>query len=230
MTTIIFIGDSLTEGVGTEENNYITNYPNQVARILGDNYKVVNCGLGGATVMETKLQPEKQYKKTEHFEKGKKAIKEADENGHKIIVSIILGTNDADTCNYGFMENGEEFYNKYKKQFFADYIEIIKELSINCPDFKLIINKPPYSYNNRHHPNFGNLDNIYKMLSEIYNSLYNNGFDCILNDLSIATDTKIMKTEEIINSYYCDKLHFNATGYAYISHFMVDAIKKAEAY
>ncbi len=227
MTRVVLIGDSITEGCGSSNAELFSLAPN-LQRLLGDEYKVINCGKSGATLMDTPSKRPVQYKTLDEYNKAKKEIKDADERGEKIIISIMLGTNDADVASYGFEVFGEEYYNKYKVAYFTEYINLIEELSSITPDFKLIINLSPYSYDSVKHKNFGNLESIWKIQNTIYNTLYDKGFSVILNDLKTPTSKKVLKDEKTIEKFYSDWLHPSDVGYTYLSHFFYLAVKRAE--
>lgn len=110
---IACIGDSITE---------LSNYPNQLANMLGDQYIVGNFGACGTTVLTDSGSP---YKFTE-------AYKEITKFQPDIIISI-LGTNDASPSfehNLGFFVN--------------DYILLLQEFK-NLPSKPevFIVNPPP---------------------------------------------------------------------------------------
>ncbi len=107
------IGDSITE---------LSNYPNQLAKMLGDHYIVGNFGACGTTVLNDSGSP---YRFTE-------AHKEIAKFQPDIIISI-LGTNDASPSfehNLGFFVN--------------DYVLLLQEFK-NLPSKPevFIVNPPP---------------------------------------------------------------------------------------
>ena len=53
--TVLCVGDSITQGTGAK--NQANNYPNRLQNLLGDGYKVVNCGKAASYVMS----PESTY-------------------------------------------------------------------------------------------------------------------------------------------------------------------------
>ena len=53
--TVLCVGDSITQGTGAK--NQANNYPNRLQKLLGDGYKVVNCGKAASYVMS----PESEY-------------------------------------------------------------------------------------------------------------------------------------------------------------------------
>lgn len=99
---IACIGDSITYGKGIEDriNN---NYPAILSRMLGPNFKVVNFGVNGTTLLKKGNKP---YWKTKAFNS---AI-----NYNPDIVIIKLGSNDSKKKNW-----------KYKEDFILDYIDLI---------------------------------------------------------------------------------------------------------
>ena len=107
------IGDSITSG---------TEYPSDLAKLLGSNYSIGNFGDSGATV---RLDSSKPYM-------NQPAFKNAIEFEPKIII-IMLGTNDA---NPDLKQNTSNFVD--------DYITLISEFqSLESKPKVLIVLSPP---------------------------------------------------------------------------------------
>ncbi len=111
------VGDSITEG---------TEYPYDLAALLGANYSVSNFGVGGASVS---LESEKPYKNQPEFGEAKDSLPN--------IVIIMLGTNDAPLAPTGHILN-----------FTADYKELIGEFKALATNPKIWMVKPPPIFSN----------------------------------------------------------------------------------
>ncbi len=111
------VGDSITEG---------TEYPYDLAALLGTNYSVSNFGVGGASVS---LESEKPYMNQPQFGEAKKSL--------PAIVIIMLGTNDAPLIPTEHILN-----------FTADYEELIGEFKALTSKPEIWLVKPPPIFTN----------------------------------------------------------------------------------
>ena len=109
------VGDSLTQ---------ITNYPDELQNLLGENYNVKEFGVSGSTVLTESFRP---YTYQEAFKKAK--------DFQPNIVIIMLGTNDANTINLPFVD-----------QFIEDYSELIKQFQDLKTNPQIFLVKPPPIY------------------------------------------------------------------------------------
>jgi acyl-CoA thioesterase I len=109
-------GDSITEG---------TEYPNDLALMLGANYSVGNFGVGGSTVS---LQSDKPYMNQTKFQ----SLKDFSPN----IVIIMLGTNDAYPSRQQALGN-----------FTSDYEKLIASLQTLSTKPKIFLALPPPIFN-----------------------------------------------------------------------------------
>jgi lysophospholipase L1-like esterase len=112
------IGDSITAGAGIR--NRKMHYPTQLGVILGDGYKVINCGNSGSTMLKNGDKPfwkQRQWKAAMDFNPN--------------IVVIKLGTNDSKPRNW-----------KKKGEFAADYKDMIAQLRKLPAKPKIFICKP----------------------------------------------------------------------------------------
>ena len=112
------IGDSITAGAGIRDRKM--HYPNQLGRLLGDGYKVINCGNSGSTLLKKGDRPfwnQGEWKKALDFNPN--------------IVVIKLGTNDSKPQNW-----------KKKAQFAADFKDMIAQLRKLPAKPKIFICKP----------------------------------------------------------------------------------------
>lgn len=101
------IGDSITYGYGVEDTRDTDSYPSILAKLLGDNYTVINYGVNNTTLQKSGNEP---YIYTDDFLKSL-------ENKPDIVL-IMLGTNDSKGINWN--KNSSKNYKK-------DYIELIRE-------------------------------------------------------------------------------------------------------
>ena len=89
--TVLCVGDSITQGTGAK--NQANNYPNRLQKLLGDGYKVVNCGKASSYVMSPESEHNVKasnsglwYPATAQYATAMKT--DAD------VVIVMLGTND----------------------------------------------------------------------------------------------------------------------------------------
>lgn len=136
---IIFLGDSITDGIGL--NSPLTeSYPSQVGLLLqGSNWTVENYGITSTTMLK-KGSP--SYWNTQEFTEAK--------NSQPDIVVIFLGLNDTKPKNW-----------KYKNLFIDNYVAFINVFSSldSQPEIFLILPTP----------SFGDLEGItdYKITKEL---------------------------------------------------------------
>jgi len=105
------VGDSITAGAGIK--NPADKYPAQLGVILGDGWKVENFGVSGTTLLKKGDHP---YWKVDNCKKA--------HDFNPDVVVIKLGTNDSKPQNW-----------KFKDEYVADYVELIKS-------FQLLESKP----------------------------------------------------------------------------------------
>ncbi|NND07103.1 MAG: hypothetical protein HKN87_12055 [Saprospiraceae bacterium] len=104
------LGDSITYGARLEDPD-ADSYPAQLQNMLGDEYRVLNMGVGGATLLR----------------KGKPTVwaqLDKVEQSQPDHVIISLGTND--TCGEGTC--GDRKCWEYRESFLADYLDLIEGL------------------------------------------------------------------------------------------------------
>jgi len=104
------VGDSITFGARLEDPAS-DSYPAHLQHLLGDEYEVINLGVGGSTLIR----------------KGKPTVWNELPNIKKVkpdIVVISLGTND--TCGMGTC--GERKCWEYKDEYKGDYLDLIDTL------------------------------------------------------------------------------------------------------
>jgi lysophospholipase L1-like esterase len=120
------VGDSITEGSG---------YPVNLRMLLGTNYTVGNFGVSGSTVS---LKSGKPYMNQTAFQRAKTFQPD--------IVIIMLGTNDASSTVYQYLESTDD-----------DYKQLIAEFQA-LPGYQEVwLVKPPPIFNNGPGPNNTNL-------------------------------------------------------------------------
>jgi lysophospholipase L1-like esterase len=107
--TVVCVGDSITEGVGVT-NRSVDSYPAQLQKLLGDGYKVVNCGKSKATALDTSSKYHNTngipYRTTTQYTAGLRA--EPD------VVLIMLGTNDAKHVTGSIEQSLNDYYDALK--------------------------------------------------------------------------------------------------------------------
>ena len=120
------VGDSITEGSG---------YPDNLRMLLGPNYTVGNFGVSGSTVS---LKSDKPYMNQTAFQKAKAFQPD--------IVVIMLGTNDASSPTYQYLESTDD-----------DYKQLIAEFQALPGNQEIWLVKPPPIFNSGPGPNNTNL-------------------------------------------------------------------------
>ena len=98
---IACVGDSITQGSGAERGK---SYPSQLQELLGKEWKVMNFGVSGRTLLRKGDFP---YWNEAAYQNALKSEPDA--------VIIMLGTNDTKPQNW-----------KHEKEFAADYADLVK--------------------------------------------------------------------------------------------------------
>ena len=119
-TRVACVGDSITHGSGTK-NLKTDAYPAQLAKLLGDAYKVENFGVGGATLLNNGDKP---YQKQNLYT--------AAIDSKPDVVVIMLGTNDTKPQNW-----------KHKDNFVADYKQLIGKFQALPTHPRVFVCLPP---------------------------------------------------------------------------------------
>lgn len=138
VTRIACIGDSITEGYGSE-NDVTDSYPAQMQKALGYGYDVVNYGKSGATMCSYSAD---HYVKRSYIEKSgyyDDLISIADKTD---VVVIMLGSNDGaatEDVNALLAENPDSFKNDYT----ANLTKMVRELREKNNDIKIITFSTP---------------------------------------------------------------------------------------
>lgn len=135
------LGDSLTQ---------ITNYPNELQKMLGKSYDVKEFGVSGSTVLTESFRPfinQEALKKAKDFQAN--------------MVIIMLGTNDANTINLPFVD-----------KFMEDYIELNKQIQeIEIKPQIFIVKPPPIYYQGSDINNTNLLNYIIPLVEQTANQL-----------------------------------------------------------
>jgi lysophospholipase L1-like esterase len=113
------VGDSITQGVGADKGK---SWPDQLQRLLGEQWHVGNFGVSGATLMNAGDKP---YQREGAFTKAMAFAPD--------VVVIILGTNDTKPHNW-----------KHRDTFTADYQELIGKFAALPTRPRIFISYPPY--------------------------------------------------------------------------------------
>jgi len=120
---IACVGDSITNGGGTKVLSKSA-YPVQLNSILGEKYRVLNCGEGGATMLKDGDKPywnQKDFSNLFVFQPE--------------IIVVMLGTNDSKTQNW----NAESFEHDYQTM-----IDTFRSIKTNP---EILLCSPPPAYN-----------------------------------------------------------------------------------
>lgn len=126
LVRVACLGDSITRGYG---------YPDKLQNSLGTNYTVRNFGFDSTTVL---LNTDTPYMYQIEFNRSKYFLPD--------IVVVMLGTNDARTDYFKFIDN-----------FISDYVTLINELQILESDPEILLVKPPPLFENNLSLENGNL-------------------------------------------------------------------------
>lgn len=225
MTTVILVGDSITEGIGAFDAQK-TSYAAVLASLLGKEYEVFNFGRNGATLTDSPNGKQDSYLRLRHFENAKCAARSAVEKGNKVIVSVMLGTNDADVIDYGFVGTGKEYYNRYHDVFVGTMLSLVDAFfEIDC-GISFVLCKSPYSYDPIKHKNFGNLESVWTFQEEIYAKMKERGIKTVLCDAAEKTSPEALGKR--VGTYFSDGLHPSDKGHAEMAGYFYDAVKRAE--
>ena len=175
------------------------------------------CGL-------TEQAESSHYRMLPHWEKAKAAARAAVARGDDLIVTIMLGTNDADTLDYGYTLRGEAFENAYRAKFHKEYFFLIDTLRAIAPMAKFVFVRSPYSYDSMKHAAFGNLPAVWNWQDEVFAQAKKNKIFSTVLDMGAATSPSVMSSETLLKVYFQDRLHPNDVGYLYFAHFFYNAI------
>ncbi len=191
--TVVCVGDSITEGVGAS-NKSLYAFPAQLQKLLGDSYKVVNCGKSKATA----LGSYSKYWNTNGIYYNTTAQYKAALASDPDIVLIMLGTNDAKHVTGSVSESVDQFYAALK--------ELGETFAALESKPQIYIMASPYRFEDSVRK--ANMDSaIYPTQKKLADDM---GWKFI--DLFAVTKTA-MKTKKI----HSDSLHFNDDGYTVIA-------------
>ena len=195
------IGDSMTEGVGTDDFS-TQSYPAILQSLLGDGYKVGNFGVSCATMLKNGKDAGNPFGYS-----GLPAMQKALDYNPDIVV-IALGVNDCKS--YNWEKHGQEFISDYQ-----DMINTFRMLP-SIPEIYLVVE--PYVCITPHTSSWGFEDKGYyeEMMSHII-TLSND------NKLTVIPLTDIFRGEE--HDCYAPNDHPNPRGAA----MMANAIKNVIA-
>ena len=114
------VGDSITAGVGAGKGR---SWPDQVRGMLGEKWNVKNFGVSATTLMNSGDKP---YQKVGAFKNAK--------DFYPDVVVIVLGTNDTKPRNW----------KNFKKDFEADYTDMVKQFAETSGKPRIFACYPPY--------------------------------------------------------------------------------------
>lgn len=206
---ITCVGDSLTVGVGVpSEIRTANSYPGQLQTLMGEEYKVVNCGRSSSTTISddsTYMNPSKNavfYGKTGAYRKALGTKSD--------IVLIMIGTNDSVTVSAGNPDSVNEYYNALKS--------IVMAFKSQETNPRVYILTSPYRIEGT-----ASAKNVEDAIVPTQKRLAEDlGLDLI--DIFAATKQAGEKNGDI----YSDKLHFKQEGYAIIAKTVYDFLSAAE--
>ena len=158
------IGDSMTEGVGTDDFS-TQSYPAVLQSLLGERYEVGNFGVSCATMLRNGTDAGRPFGYA-----GLPAMKRALDWNPDIVI-IALGVNDCKSYNWG----------KYSSEFVADYQDFIDSFRMlpSLPEIYLVIE--PYVHINPQTRSWGFDDKGYyeQMISLVNTLACDNGIGLI---------------------------------------------------
>jgi lysophospholipase L1-like esterase len=187
------VGDSITAGVGAGKGQ---SWPDQVRGMLGEKWDVKNFGDSGKTLMNSGDRP---YQKTATFKKAKEFNPD--------VVVIILGTNDTKPQNW----------KNFKKDFEADYKDMVKQFAETANKPRIFVCYPPYVGKKG---NYGiNEPNVLEEIPVVAKVAKDMNLGVI--DVHGATDGK--------DALFPDKVHPNAEGARAIAAAVFKALTGKEA-
>jgi acyl-CoA thioesterase I len=132
------VGDSITYGAGVALRRSRDSFPDQLGKMLGSEYQVLNYGVSSATLLKSGNRP---YWKTDFFLQTQKI--------NPAIVTIMLGTNDTKPQNWN------------AKDYTAQMVELIN-LYKNLPGHPaIVLLTPPAAIRS------GGKDNLYGVRNDI---------------------------------------------------------------
>lgn len=179
MVRIACIGDSITNGLNIEDPDE-DSYPNQLQMLLTDQYLVnPNLGRSGAAIWRSSPLP---YNTTIQFKDAKDWVAD--------IQVVCLGSND--TVN--------QITDKFKEEFFEDYIMLLTELRKNSPKAKTFVCKIPPIFGADNATFAEAVPEINKLIIEVANH-----FSASMIDLNTPFDSR----EDL---FFSDGLHPNEAG------------------
>ncbi len=200
--TIVCVGDSITEGVGAS-NKSLYAFPAQLQKLLGNGYKVINCGKSKATA----LGSYSKYWNTNGIYYNTTAQYKGALASNPDIVLIMLGTNDAKHVTGSATESVDQFYAALK--------ELGETFAALESKPQIYIMASPYRFEDPARK--ANMDSaIYPTQKKLAEDM-GWGFIDMFNVTKAA-----MKTKKI----HSDSLHFNDDGYAVIAEAIKDALTK----
>ena len=124
--TIACVGDSITAGVGVDENERAQySYPGRLASALGEGYEVLNYGQSGATMCSTSalIYPSKNwFVYSGKHEEMKARAKDID------IAFIMLGTNDGNSSNANISDLMTNRVNEFKADYESNLTQMVNDL------------------------------------------------------------------------------------------------------
>ncbi len=246
--TVVFVGDSITDGVRSSTGQQVhrnpnnpvfdnlTGWPERMGAHLGSAYNIVNCGVSGRTMSRSELYGGYgSFIANDHYKRALKAVPD--------YVIIMLGTNDASFGNSKL--TGEEFAKKIEKDFKDTCREMIDEFVSVNEDVKIYLLTEPMEYRTAKNANAigvgyewaagteANHKYVLEWIKETYDTLSSEGYNIRLADMHDATDDWEIELNNVFHSeveqyFDQDMLHLIDRGYEHMARFMYNEFKKED--
>ena len=194
-TNVVAVGNSITEGYGLQAGQKA--WPEQLADLLGKDFRVINCGRSGTTMLKDAKWGDgssRSYWNSDDHGYGQAKRSNAD------IVVIALGTNDA---GGDVWSNANTFKN--------DYISMINEFKGINGSVKVYVCLPPYIYNG------GQNTTLEQQVIPAIRDVAQQTGSTLINLHDITANHR--------NDLYNDDLHPNVDGAGLIARTIYDAVK-----
>ena len=191
------------------DSNTQRGYPANLEKLLGSEWRAVNCGIGAATVLDGTLRP---FHKMPHYQKALEA--NAD------VVIIMLGTNDANP-RWWDAERETDFKGPPEAEFRSRYLALIDALQGTARKPEVIIAIPLPVFPERAKPanrenTQGRRDNLVGKVIPIIRKVAEERKLRLVDLQEVMADSKEMAT---------DGVHFNDAGYARMTRALAEEVQ-----
>lgn len=204
---IAFVGDSITQGVGTSASDGSMSYPAQVGGLLGPDYMIKNFGKGGSMIL-------KDY--TLDRSLWNYAIFDEVKNYNPDYIVIMFGTNDL-RHEYNSNLNQWALADNYRDAM-TELVNFYSKIPSNPKIYINIIPTLAYEDESRNSTfNYGIENILAPMLQQIASDAETNGAD--VNIIDVYSATKDWSID-----YIPDKIHPNNAGAGIIAKTVAEAL------